>query len=74
MASILKFLPSGFVFQPSELRLVGQAFDLALAKHPESDRDAVAAAIFHAARRGERDPQRLLQAALTGVGDKTPTL
>lgn len=70
MPSILKFLPSGFVFQPSELRLVGRAFDLAVEKHPASDRDAIAAAIFKAARRGERDPQILLQAALTDAREQ----
>lgn len=74
MSSILKYRPYGFVFQPTELRLIGQAFDAATVKHPSADHNSIAAAIFKSAQSGERDPQVLLQAALIGAGEKTPTL
>ena len=67
MASILKFLPRGFVFQPSELRLIDTAFETTVAQHPSVSHDAVAAAIFRSAQSGERDPEILLAAALTAV-------
>lgn len=64
MASVLKFLPTGYIFQPAELRVMGEAFDNAMAMSPTADRDSIAAAIFRSAQRGERDPKILCEAAL----------
>lgn len=64
MSTILRMLPTGYVFQPAELRAMGEAFDNALAMSPTADRDSVAGAIFQMAQRGERDPQKLCEAAL----------
>lgn len=67
MASILSFVKSrDESFDPETVRLMGEVFDAAckaLSPAPD-DREAIATRIFNAAAGGERDPERLLQAAL----------
>jgi hypothetical protein len=72
VASILPFIrPHDGCFDDAVTRVMGEAFDAAR-KHVEGSGQAVceviAARIIAAAQRGERDPLRLRQAALAGLG------
>ena len=72
MASILPFVPRG-VFDDAATKAVGEAFDAACkALHPTGKpekvlQNAIARRIVAAARKGERDENRLLNAALAGL-------
>lgn len=69
-----------FQFDPRTLSLLGLAFDQTMAELTEENtplgipakaiRDIVACQIFLSARAGERDPDRLRQAALAAVAMK----
>jgi hypothetical protein len=61
------FVPG--VFGPEAIAAMGEAFDAACKKldatgQPEAAREVIAGRIIAAARFGERDPVRLLEAAL----------
>jgi hypothetical protein len=76
VASILPFLrPNDGVFDDAATRAMGEAFDAARKEVGSAERavhEAIAARIISAAERGERDPMRLLNIALAGLGhDRT---
>lgn len=74
MAQILKFIrPQEHSFDPETLLVLGAAYDQAVASlHDKGQPDAVceiiAGRIVASAMKGERDPQRLSQLALRGIG------
>ena len=74
MASILPFMkPSDGVFDDQATRVMGEAFDAAVAalrKQPAIVYETIAARIIAAAHKGERDPVRLRDAALAGLESK----
>jgi hypothetical protein len=66
--SIHSFMTVG-EFDPEALAALGEAFDAALEAlddlgQPKIVREVIAQRIIEAARRGERDPARLVEAAL----------
>jgi hypothetical protein len=70
-SSIEPFL-TGERFDPEAKRAMGLAFDTACRAlldtgHPDLVREVVADRIIDMARRGERDPQKLFDAALRAV-------
>ncbi len=74
MAAILQFVRGdASVFDEHATLAMGQAFDAACAELQEGRssklvREIVAGRIIEAAKRGERDPQRLCGSALAGIG------
>jgi hypothetical protein len=74
VATILTFLkPNDGVFNDHATRVMGEAFDAAAkALHdtgqPAIVYETIAARIIAAARKGERDPVRLRDAGLAGLG------
>ena len=74
MASILPFLrPNDGVFDDHATRVMGEAFDAAgealhSSGQPQIVYEAIAARIIATAHRGERDPVRLRNAGLAGLG------
>ncbi len=75
MASILPFIHAKADFDDETTRLMGEAFDAARANldgqdEPELFYEIIAARIVEAARKGERDPNRLRDIALAAVGYK----
>ena len=71
MGSILPFLPR-VVFDDTATRAMGEAFDAAWdeirnTEHPPPVREAMARRIIDAARVGERDCNRLRQAARSAL-------
>jgi hypothetical protein len=79
VASILLFVrPNDGFFDDHATRVMGEAFDAARqALHgsgrPQVIYEAIAARIIAAAHRGERDPVRLRNAALAGLGYESKT-
>lgn len=68
MGTIYSFMPRG-VFDDAQTRLMGDAFDaVCSALHdtgqPEIVHEVIARRILAAARKGERDPRRLREAAM----------
>jgi hypothetical protein len=63
----------GLQFDPETIRLMGIAFEMALVALQRTDgivtptRDAVAQKIIDLAKAGERDPERLCEAALQAL-------
>jgi len=51
-------------FEPEAIAAISEAFDAACESQPEVMREVIARRIVAAARFGERDPVRLLEAAL----------
>ena len=72
VGSILPFLkPRNGSFDDQATRVMGEAFDAARKKAHGAEQivcDAIAARIIAAANRGERDPTRLRDAGLVGLG------
>jgi hypothetical protein len=72
VASILPFLrPSDGVFDDAATHVMGEAFDAAREEVGGTERtvhEAIAARIILAAQRDERDPKRLRNIALAGLG------
>lgn len=72
MGSILPFLkPKDGAFDDRATRVMGEAFDAARKKAHGAEQivyEAIAARIITAAHRGERDPTRLRDAGLAGLG------
>jgi hypothetical protein len=74
VASILPFIkPNDGSFDDEATRVMGQAFDAARkALHssgqPQIVYETIAARIIAAAQKGERDPVRLCNAGLAGLG------
>jgi hypothetical protein len=72
MASILAFLkPTDGVFDDMVTRAMGEAFDVARKRVDGAGQfvyKAIAAQIIEAAQRGERDPVRLYNAGMAGLG------
>lgn len=77
MATILNFIrPDASAFDEFATFAMGQAFDTACAELHDSNlpklvRETIAERIIEAAKRGERDPQRLCSSAVAGIrGDR----
>jgi hypothetical protein len=72
VASILPFIrPHDGSFDPETTRAMGEAFDAARKQVEGAGRavhEAIAARIISADQRGERDPMRLRNIALAGLG------
>lgn len=69
--SVVRFLPRG-VFDDDATHAMGQAFDSALTLlgekfHPKVIHEVIARRIITAARKGERDPDRLRDTAIAAV-------
>jgi hypothetical protein len=69
--SVVRFLPRG-VFDDDATHAMGEAFDSALALlgpkfHPKVIHEVIARRIITAARKGERDPDRLRDTAIAAV-------
>jgi hypothetical protein len=69
MASILPFVRKSYDFDDQITELLGQAFDQACMnlgdkRHSEVVREVIARRIIEAAKKGERDPDRLRAIAL----------
>jgi hypothetical protein len=79
MGSILPFIrPNDGSFDDEATRVMGEAFDAACkALHssgqPQIVYDTIAVRIIAAAHRGERDPVRLRNAGLAGLGYESKT-
>lgn len=78
VASILPFMkPSDGAFDDQATRVMGEAFDAAFAvlrkKQPAIVYETIAARIIAAAHKGERDPVRLRNAGLAGLGYESKT-
>jgi hypothetical protein len=72
MASILPFIKKETVFDDATTRLMGEAFDevcksLRDKGQPEVVYEVIARRIIEAAKKGERDPQRLRAAGTIGL-------
>ena len=70
MGTVLQFTKN---FGPDEMDILGQAFDKACQELYDSDRDhalkqIIARRLIAAASRGERNPDRLCEAALVSLG------
>jgi hypothetical protein len=68
MAKILEFIRSDYSFDPEAVAILSKAYDMALASlrdQPEAVREVIARRIIEAARRGERNPDKLCAVALT---------
>lgn len=73
MASILPFIRLERSFDDSATRAMGEAFDAACAELKDSApsklvREVIAERIIEAAKKGERNPVRLRDAALAALG------
>ena len=74
MASILPFIKkSGIVFDDNATRILGEAFDAACKElhdkgQPAIVYEVIAKRIIDAARNGERDPVKLRNVGLAGLG------
>ncbi len=76
MASILPFPSKQSDFDDEATRRMGEAFDAAcLASRDQSEivKEMLAKKIIEAAKEGERDPSRLCDVALAGLGIKRHT-
>jgi hypothetical protein len=77
VASVLPFIePHDGSFDPELTRAMGQAFDAAreqVGDAGQSVYEAIAEQIITAARKGERDPVRLRNAGLAGLGYESKT-
>jgi hypothetical protein len=72
MGAILQFTRNDTVFEPEATQAMSAAFDdacrvLNLSECAAREREAVAVRIIELARRGERDPLRLSERALSGA-------
>jgi hypothetical protein len=73
MAQILQFIPmDGFAFDDYTTRAMGEAFDAACAELQDNNlsevvRSVIAERIIEAAKRGERDRQRLCGIAIAAI-------
>jgi hypothetical protein len=73
MGELLKFIPPNANFDPETAAMLGAAFDKAIAalhdrRQPEIVREAPAKRIITLAAKGERNPDRLCEAALAAMG------
>jgi len=76
MATILPFIRSETAFDDSTTRSMGVAFDAACTEFRDTDltnltREIIAERIIQAAKRGERDPERLCRVAVAALRGKT---
>ena len=71
MAQIIPFIRPHTTFDPEAAAALGAAYDRAIAgihmHHPKFVRDVIAKRIVSLGARGERDPERLCEAALSGL-------
>jgi hypothetical protein len=71
MSSIQKFIRPNSAFDPDTLTILGDVYDRACTRYcsrqPSPTCEAMADRIFVAAMNGERDPDRLWQAAVRGI-------
>lgn len=74
MATILQFIkPHDGSFAPDVTRIMGEAYDAAHKQlhsrgQPQIVYEIIAERIIEAVKKGERDPEKLCQAALRGIG------
>ena len=79
MAQILQFLRTdASAFDDYATRVMGEAFDVACTELQDNNlsvlvREIIAERIVEAAKRGERDPQRLCSIALAALGGDRET-
>lgn len=76
MAHISEFIVQDDAFDPETVSLLGTAYDSAISKldgqaASEAVREVVARCIIASASMGERDPDRLREAALAAIGRVT---
>jgi hypothetical protein len=68
VASVFSFIKPGDGFDPKTIHTTGEAFEAACkslgAFSTDDEREEIASRIIRAARSGERDPTRLLEAGL----------
>ena len=72
MAKILPFIRSEMAFDDTTTQVMGLAFDAACTEFRDSDlttltREIIAERIIQAAKRGERDPERLCRVAVSAL-------
>ena len=71
MSSVLKFIRGNATFDPDTLTVLGDVYDRACSsfcsRKQSSVCDEMANKIFAAATNGERDPDRLWEAAVRGM-------
>jgi hypothetical protein len=71
MSNVLKFVRPGSAFDPDTLTVLGDVYDRACASfcrlQPSLECDEMANRIFAEAMAGERDPDKLWQAAVVGL-------
>ncbi len=75
MGQILQFIRPYDVFDPDALAILGDAYDKAIASlhdrgQPAIVRETMAIRMFELASKGERDRQRLCNAALAALGSR----
>jgi hypothetical protein len=73
VASILPFIRLRSDFDDEATRIMGEAFDSACGEIPDTEtltitHEVIAKRIIEAARKGERDPVRLRDIALSALG------
>ena len=73
MGQILKFIPPDANFDPETAAMLGAVFDKTVAAlrdkaEPDIVKEAIAKRILTLAAKGERNPERLHQAALLALG------
>jgi len=70
-------LIQGAAFEPETIELMGRAYEAARRRlgvgQPAAVLETVAKRIIEAARRGERDPEKLTASALRGLGQRDDT-
>jgi hypothetical protein len=75
MAQILQFVRPDESLDPETLKILGEAYDKALASlhdagQPIIVRETIARRMLELASKGERDPERLCQGALSALGSR----
>jgi hypothetical protein len=73
LGQILKFIPPDAIFDPETAAMLGAVFDNTIAAlrdkgQPDIVKEAIAKRILALAAKGERNPERLREAALFALG------
>lgn len=73
MSDDIRKLFQDHITQPDAVKVMGEAYDLALEMAPDgTDHETLARAIIAATRTGERDPFRICDAALYQIRKRVP--
>lgn len=73
MAQILQFVRPDESLDPETLKILGEAYDRALASLHDAGQpiiETIARRMLELASKGERDPERLCQGALSALGSR----